>query len=178
MSAWRPSRSGSAPVERVDGRRLLTYGAVGAAGLVVLTVAVFAYQSLATESRPVPVASPAAASGGCAPAPCADVQGYTLWVSNVNVQSNLVTMQITFKNSSDSTHAAPEDLELMDSRRNLSRPIFDAPGCTPWSRHEFSNGATFGPLTMCFQVATSEPPLVLHWSPDFGLCCMTDIKLS
>lgn len=162
----------------MDRRRLLTYGGLGAAGLVVLTVAVFAYQSLATESRPVPASSPAAASGGCAPAPCADVQGYTLWVSNLDVSSNLVTMRITFKNSSDSTHAAPEDLELIDSARRTSRPIFNAPGCTPWSRHEFNNGATYGPLTVCFQVTTTAPPLVLRWSPDFGLCCRTDIKLS
>jgi hypothetical protein len=106
------------------------------------------------------------------------VQGYTLWVSKLDVTSNLVTMQITFKNSSDSTHAAPEDLELVDSRHQISRPIFNAPGCTPWSRHEFNNGATYGPLTVCFEVATSAPPLVLRWSPDFGFCCRTDIKLS
>jgi len=162
----------------VDGRRLLAYGGLGAALLIVLTVAVLAYQSLASESRPAPASSPAPAAGGCTPAPCANVQGYTLWVSNLRLTSNVVTMQITFKNSSDSTHAAPEDLELIDSRRQVSRPVFNAPGCTPWSRHEFGNGATYGPLTVCFEVSTTAPPLVLRWSPDFGFCCRTDIKLS
>lgn len=157
---------------------MLAYGGLGAAALVVLTVAVLAYQSLAAESRPAAASSPVPAAGGCAPAPCANLQGYTLWVSNLNVTSALVTMQVTFKNSSDSTHAAPEDLELIDSARRTSRPIFNAPGCTPWSRHEFNNGATYGPLTVCFQVTTADPPLVLRWSPDFGLCCQTDIKLS
>jgi len=139
---------------------------------------VLAYQSLASESRPAPASSPIPAAGGCTPAPCANVQGYTLWISKLDVTSNLVTMQITFKNSSDSTHAAPEDLELIDSARHTSRPIFNAPGCTPWSRHEFNSGATYGPLTVCFQVTTTAPPLVLRWSPDFGFCCRTDIKLS
>jgi len=162
----------------VDGRRLLAYSGLGAALLIVLTVAVLAYQSLASESRPVPASSPVPAAGGCTPAPCANVQGYTLWVSKLDLTSNLETMQITFKNSSDYTHAAPEDLELIDSAHETSRPIFSAPGCTPWSRHEFNNGATYGPLIVCFEVATTAPPLVLRWSPDFGFCCRTDIKLS
>jgi hypothetical protein len=88
-------------------------------------------------------------------------------------------MQITFRNSSDSTHAAPADLELIDSQRHSSPASFDLPGCTQWSRHEFSHGATYGPLTVCFRAATTAPPLVLRWSPDFGfVCCQTDIKLT
>jgi hypothetical protein len=31
---------------------------------------------------------------------------------------------------------------------------------------------------VCFEVSTTAPPLVLRWSPDFGFCCRTDIKLS
>jgi len=88
-------------------------------------------------------------------------------------------MQVTYRNSSNSTHASPEDLTLIDSRRNSSSPVFDVPACTPWSRHEFNHGATYGPLTVCFRASTTAAPLVLRWSPDFGLvCCQTDIKLS
>ena len=159
-------------------RRLLTYGAIAAGLAVVVLVAVAAYGSLQVPFQPPSVSSPLPALG-CTPAPCANLHGYTLWVANLEIQGNLVTMQITFRNASDSTHAAPEDLVLIDSQRQTSQPIFDAPGCAAWSRHEFNHGATFGPLVVCFRAGTSAPPLVLRWSPDFGLiCCQTDIKLS
>jgi hypothetical protein len=145
---------------------------------VVATVAVFAYQSLQVPFQAPTVSSPVPALG-CTPAPCADLNGYTLWVTNLEVQGNLVTMQITFRNSSDSTHASPEDLLLIDSRQNASPAIFDATGCTAWSRHEFSHGAMYGPITVCFRASSTAPPLVLRWSPDFGfVCCQTSIKLS
>lgn len=158
--------------------RLLTYSAVGVAVLIVGTMAVLAYRSLQVPYQPPTVSSPLPALG-CTPAPCANLQGYTLWVTKLDVQSNLVTMQITFRNSSDSTHAAPEDLVLIDSQHQTSPAIFDAPGCTHWSRHEFNNGATYGPLVVCFRATSTAPPLILRWSPDFGfVCCQTDIKLT
>jgi hypothetical protein len=158
-------------------RRVIAYGALGIAAVMVLAIAGAAYQSLlAPFQNPTPGA--AAPSRSCTPAPCADLQGYTVWVADLNVGTDLVTMQITLKNSSDSTHAAPEDLTLIDANRNRSAPIFDAPGCTQWSRHEFNKGATYGPLTLCFRQAGITPPLVLRWSPDFGVfCCRADIKL-
>jgi hypothetical protein len=68
---------------------------------------------------------------------------------------------------------------LIDSQHNPTPAIFDASGCTSWSRHEFSHGATYGPLTVCFRPAATAPHLVLRWSPDFGfVCCQTDIKLT
>jgi hypothetical protein len=152
--------------------------AIGAGLTVVATVAVLAYQSLQVPFQSPTVSSPQAALG-CTPAPCANLHGYTLWVTNVDVQGSLVTMQVTYRNSSNSTHASPEDLTLIDSQRSSSPPIFDAPACTRWTRHEFNHGATYGPLTVCFRASTTAPPLVLRWSPDFGfVCCQTDIKLS
>jgi hypothetical protein len=159
-------------------RRLLTYSGIGAAVLVAGTVAVLGYQALQVPYQAPTVGSPRPALG-CTPAPCANLQGYTLWVTNLSVQSNLVTMEVTFRNSSDSTHASPEDITLIDSHNRPSPAIFDAPDCTHWSRHEFSHGATYGPLVMCFRAITTTPPLVLRWSPDFGfVCCQTDLKLS
>lgn len=141
-------------------------------------VAVVAYESLQIPFQGPTVSSPVPALG-CTPAPCADLHGYTLWVNNLGVQGELVTMQITFRNSSDSTHAAPADLTLIDSNGHSYEPIFDAPNCTAWSRHEFSHGATYGPLMVCFRASSTAPPLVLRWSPDFGfVCCQTDIKIS
>ena len=159
-------------------RRLLTYGAVAAGLAVVILVAAAAYGSLQVPFQAPTFSSPVPALG-CTPAPCANLRGYTLWVTNLDVQANLVSMQIMFRNSSNSTHASPEDLVLIDSQRNSSRPTFDAPSCTPWSRHEFNHGATYGPLVVCFKASNTAPPLVLRWSPDFGLiCCQTDIKLT
>src|SRR5713101_2559805 len=123
--------------------RLLRYGAIVAAALVVLTIGVLAYQSLQVPYQAPTVSSPLPAAGGCAPAPCADLRGYTLWVTNLDVQTDLVKMQVTFRNSSNSTHAAPEDLVLIDSQHHPSPAIFDAASCTAWSRHEFSHGATY-----------------------------------
>jgi hypothetical protein len=159
-------------------RPWLIYGAIGAAVLVVGTVAVLAYQSLQVPFAAPAVSSPLAARD-CTPAPCANLQGYTLWITNLDSQTNVVTMQVKFRNSSDSTHASPQDLELIDSQQHSSQPVFDAPGCTQWSRHEFNNGATFGPMKVCFRVSSTAPPLILRWSPDFGfVCCQTDIKLT
>jgi hypothetical protein len=160
-------------------RRLLSYGGIAVVALVLGTIAVLAYQSLQVPYQAPTASSPLPAAGGCTPAPCADLRGYTLWVNNLAVTPDLVTMQVTFRNSSNSTHASPEDLTLIDSQHRPSPPIFDAAGCTSWSRHEFGHGAMYGPVTMCFRVASTAPPLVLRWSPDFGfVCCQTDIKLT
>jgi len=159
-------------------RRLLTYVAIGAAVLVVGTVAVLAYQSLQVPYQAPTVSSPRPALD-CTPAPCANLQGYTLWVTNLDVQPGLVTMDIYFRNSSSSTHASPQDLQLIDSQQHSVPLVFSTPGCAPWSRHQFDRGATFGPLAICFRVGSTAPPLILRWSPDFGfVCCKTDILLT
>lgn len=157
---------------------MLGYGAGAAALLLVLVVAIAAYLAMQVTFRN-PTPNGAVPAVNCSPAPCADVQGYTLWVSNLKVENDIVSMQVTYKNSSNSTHASPEDLQLIDSKLHTSGLVTTVPGCQTWSRHEFSNGATFGPINVCFRVSAGAPPLVLRWSPDFGfLCCQSDIKLS
>lgn len=165
-------------LNRVTRRRLLGYGAAAAALLLVMVVAIAAFLAMqVTFNNPTPTGAVPVVN--CSPAPCANVQDYTLWVSNLKIDGDLVSMQVTFKNSSSATHASPEDLRLIDSKLHGSGLVADAPGCQTWSRHEFSNGATFGPKNVCFRVTTAEPPLVLRWSPDLGLfCCQSDIKLS
>jgi hypothetical protein len=165
-------------MNRVVRRRMLVYGAVTAALLVVVAVGVAAFVAMQVTFQGPAVSGPTPAVN-CSPAPCANVQGYTLWVTNLKVQGDLVSMEVTYKNSSNSTHASPEDLTLIDSKKRTSGLITDASGCQTWHRHEFNNGATFGPTNVCFRVSTADPPLVLRWSPDFGLfCCQTDIELS
>ncbi len=165
-------------MSRLTQRRMLAFGAVAAALLVVVAVATAAFLALQVSFQ-APTTGDATPAVNCSPAPCADVQGYTLWVSHVVVQGDLVRMQVDFKNSSDATHASPEDLLIIDSKLHTSGLVTGAPGCQTWNRHEFNNGALFGPMTVCFRVTTSAAPLVLRWSPDLGfICCHTDIKLT
>ena len=159
-------------------RRLLVYGAISAVLLVVVMVGIAAFLAMQSSFQG-PSTSAATPALNCSPAPCANVQGYTLWIANLKVDGDVVSMQVTFKNSSRSTHASPEDLQLIDSKGHTSRLITDATGCQTWSRHEFNSGALFGPLNVCFRMSTAAPPLVLRWSPDLDFfCCQTDIKLT
>ena len=159
-------------------RQLLVYGAVAAALLVVVMVAIAAFLAMQVAFQG-PRTSGATPAVNCSPAPCANVQGYTLWVADLKVDGHLVSMKVTFKNSSRSTHASPEDLQVIDSKQHTSKVATDVTGCQTWSRHEFKDGAFFGPLNVCFRVTTAAPPLVLRWSPDLDfICCQTDVKLT
>ncbi|TME94074.1 MAG: hypothetical protein E6I34_04095 [Chloroflexi bacterium] len=156
--------------------QMLRYGAIAVGLVVVIAVGVAAFQALQVPFQP-PQSPPNSAP--CSPPPCANLRGYILWVTDLKTNGGLVTMNVTFRNSSNSTHAEPDDLRLVDSQNNVDEPVFDAPGCTRWPRTDFNNGATFGPEQMCFRPASVGAPLVLRWSPDEGLfCCQTDVKLT
>jgi hypothetical protein len=159
----------------VSREQLVRFAAIGAGAVVVVAVAVAAFQSLQTPFQ-APVATPGSAT--CGPPPCANVRGYILWVTDLKVDSGVVSMRLTFRNSSPATHADPADLRLVDSQQHTSSAVYDAPGCTPWPRTDFNNGASFGPVPECFRPATTNAPLTLRWSPDMGLfCCETEIVL-
>jgi hypothetical protein len=165
-------------MNRLMRRRLFGYGAGAAAILLVLAAAAAAFVAMQVPLQG-PTAGAATPAVDCSPPPCANVRGYTLWVSDVSVDGDLVSMMITFKNSSVASHASPEDLQLIDSKQHSSGLVTDATGCQTWSRHEFNNGALFGALKACFRASAPSPPLVLRWSPDFGLfCCQANIKLT
>jgi hypothetical protein len=145
------------------------------AGVLATVVGIAAFVSLAGQQfGPATIKSLA-----CSPQPCLNLQDYTLWVSNVVESNGVLRMQASFRNSSNATHADPVDLELLDAQRQPWPAIQDASGCTAWSRTEFSNGARYGPVTMCFRPASLASPLMLRWSPDMGLiCCQADLDLS
>lgn len=154
-------------------RRLLTDGAVFIGLVVAGLIALFAYESL---QAPPATNSTNLTPDNCTPGPCANVQGFTLWVSNVHLQGDLVTMQVKFQNSSAATHASPEDLQLIDSSRHSSPLVTGSSDCNTWTRHDFANGDYFGPIDICFRVSSSVAPFTLHWTPDLGLfCCEKDI---
>ena len=141
----------------------------------MIAVGVAAFLSLQT-----PFVAPTTSSGStaCTPKPCANVRGYILWISDLKVDSGLLTMQLTFRNSSPATHADPADLELIDSLGHANPAVNDTPGCARWPRTDFDNGAQFGPVPECFRPSSTDLPLKLHWTPDMGLfCCEADIVL-
>lgn len=157
-------------------RRLLITLGVVVALIVAAVVAGAAYTalkaplSLQTQQNLKPE--------NCSPGPCLDLDGYTMWISNVRVDNDLVRMTVKFQNSSTSTHAAPEDLTLIDSERKQGTPIGDAPNCKVFARTDFRNGAIFGPLDVCFRVTNSTPPFILDWTPDLGaFCCERTLTL-
>jgi hypothetical protein len=155
--------------------RLIRYGAIGTGVAVVIAVGVAAFIALQVPFQP-PTSAPNSAP--CSPRPCANMRGYILWVADLKSDAGVVSMQVSFQNSSNSTHADPADLNLVDSNKNASGPVFDPTGCTHWPRTEFNNGARLGPLPICFRPSSTSPPLTLRWSPDEGLfCCETDIVL-
>ena len=81
------------------------------AGLgVAALVGVAAYQALRT---PMLVTNHGNLTPeNCSPGPCVDLKGYTLWVSDIKFEGDLVRMTVKFRNSSTATHASPEDLNL------------------------------------------------------------------
>jgi hypothetical protein len=146
-----------------------------AAGMLLSLGAVAATQLVAPSSNSP---SPSASALACSPKPCVDLQGYTMWVSNIKEGNGLIQMQVKFRNSSNSTHAAPEDLSLVDSTGHVSPSMQDSPGCTHWGRTEFNNGASYGPITVCFAPASLDPPVRLRWTPDMGFfCCQADLRI-
>jgi hypothetical protein len=111
--------------------------------------------------------------------PCANIRGYILWVSDFKVDSGLVSMHLTFQNSSPATHADPADVQLLDPNGQRDDAVYDAPSCTHWQRTDFNNGAKFGPVPECFRPSSTTPALGLRWAPDMGLlCCETVIALN
>jgi hypothetical protein len=156
-------------------RFILVIAVVG--GLVMAAlVATAAYQALRTPVH-VPDNSTLTPEN-CSPGPCVDLKGFTLWVSDVKFEGDLVRMTVKFRNSSTATHASPEDLNLIDTSRHASIPVTDVAGCKSWTRHEFRNGAYFGPIDICFHVSNTTKPFILHWTPDLGpFCCETSLKI-
>ena len=159
------------------GRRLFTLLGVFAGLIIAAVVAAGAYTALKTPLQESPNSN--LALENCSPGPCKDLNGYTLWVSKVRLDNDVVRMTVKFQNSSQSTHASPEDVQLIDASRRSSPLITDATSCATWSRHEFTTkGETFGPLNICFRVTNTTPPFLLRWAPDEGaFCCETELKI-
>ena len=157
-------------------RRLLTIFGVFAGLIAAALIAGGAYMALKAPLSTTPNSN--LTPDNCSPGPCANVSGYQIWVSNVKLDNDVVRLTVKFKNSSTSTHASPDDLQLIDAGRRASPMIADSTGCKTFTRHDFNKGATFGPIDICFRVSNTTPPFILHWSPDLGaFCCQKDITI-
>ena len=154
----------------------LRRGAMVLGIIVLVAIGYLAFRSM--QGQPIVPGQASTNTLACSPEPCLNIRNYNLWVSNVSVDGDLIKLQVTFRNASDSTHAAPEDLRLVDAHGDSSPSVQDDPGCTNWSRTEVNHGQRFGPITVCFRPTSTNPPLKLRWSPDFGLlCCEADIRI-
>ena len=158
------------------GRRLFTSLAAVVGLMVAALVAAAAYTALHAPLQINPNSN--LSPDNCTPGPCANVQGYKIWISNVRLDNDVVRLTVKFQNSSASTHASPDDLQLIDAGRRASSMITDSSGCNTFTRHDFNNGAYFGPIDVCFRVSNTTPPFIFHWSPDLGaFCCQKDITI-
>src|ERR1051326_1838812 len=109
-------------------RRALTAIGVVAGLIVAALVAGAAYTALKAPLSTAPNSN--LNPENCAPGPCANVNGYVLWISNVSVRNDLVHMTVKFQNSSAATHASPDDLQLIDADRRASTPVTGVSGCS------------------------------------------------
>ena len=142
-------------------RRIAVLGGSGL--LLVLMAAAVGFLQLRSHS------DSATPSEACSPAPCADAGGYRVEVSDIAVQDGLVKVQVRFEVSGQTQHAQPEDFVLREGLA-IRRPVRDpASGCPSWPRTNIAAGATFGPMPLCFHIATRASALVLNWRPDMGV---------
>src|SRR5260370_41430479 len=117
------------------GRRLLVSLGVVVALIVAALVAGGAYTALKSPLTTQPNSN--LSPENCKPGPCTNLNGFTIWISNVHVDNDIVHMSVKFKNSSGATHAAPEDLVLIDSERRQGGPVTAAPNCKSFTRPDF-----------------------------------------
>src|SRR2546429_7842017 len=147
-------------------RRVLTALGIAAGLMLAALVAGAAYTALKAPLATTPNSN--LNPDNCSPGPCVNLRGYTMWISNVKVQNDLVRMTVKFQNSSVSTHASPEDLQLIDAARRTSIPITGVTGCNTFARHEFSGGEIFRPPHPGFTGRAATPPPFPPPSPGLG----------
>ena len=106
------------------GRRVLTSVGIVVGLIAASFVAAAAYTALKSPLQTKPNSN--LAPDNCSPGPCANVNGYKIWISKVRIENDVVRMTVKFQNSSSSTHASPEDLQLIDTGRRSSLMVTDA----------------------------------------------------
>src|SRR5438132_11219832 len=103
------------------GRLIVTSLGIVAGVIAASLVAAAAYTALKTPLSTKPNSN--LAPENCSPGPCANLKEYKIWISDVHVENDLVRMTVRFQNSSVSTHASPEDLQLKIGRASCRERV-------------------------------------------------------
>lgn len=177
---WIPNAPGpwiAPPPKKGHGLRNAGFGCLGCIGLLVIGIIALAALGNSLGGRTSGSNSPGT---GCSPKPCANANGVTVSVSNLNRNAplgglfippekgnHLVLMEMTMHNGSSAKQTAgPFNFKLRDAAGLEHDVTFsDAPGCVLWQPVDLTPGATLGPKPLCFQ-AFGDPNgrLTLLWS--------------
>ena len=157
-------------------RRLLVLATVAAGGLVLAGVAAGAISVLEPKGPPAGAPGPA-----CSPGPCTAPQGFELYLSQIQLRSDLdgdlVTVMVSFRNNTQPQlleavsyrHTSPADFQVTPDGGNQGRPVFTA-GCPDWPEIRVPRGSSAGPQPLCFRATAARlKGAVLSWQPDLGL---------
>ena len=83
------------------GRRVLTSVGIVVGLIAASFVAAAVYTALKSPLQTKPNSN--LAPDNCSPGPCANVNGYKIWISKVSIENDVVRMTVKFQNSSNST---------------------------------------------------------------------------
>jgi len=156
--------------------------AAGIGVVLLIGVVVLAGVCTANVAKTVSQNTGSQRSGPCSPQPCANADGWNVYVSdlNKNAQSSIppeagnvfVTMSVSFKNdTSQEQHANPTEFVLKDST-GVKHALTYTPACPTWEPVNLTKGASFGPRCVAFQAKAGDDALVLTWTTvfrDYGI---------
>ena len=121
-----------------------------------------------------------AASGGCAPVPCAAPHGMELHVDQVTVVNHgsgrRLVLTVHFANrtqpqlleATSDRHTGISDFRLQEAVGAGDRPVF-GDGCPHWDDVTLQRGQASGEETVCFDLSGPRRERArLAWSPDLG----------
>ncbi len=174
---WRPAAEAS--VQRRTGPR---WGLI----ILVATAALFGLLIcgpivLVLANRPSQVVSagsvaPGARAPACSPEPCADADGFTVYVDSVEWSytpsaffkaepgNQFARVTVRFENrGSSERHADPYNFVLKDQQGVKHALTYAGDG---WLAVNLSPGARFGPRSIDFQVTSGSRAGTLVWTPD------------
>ena len=170
MVGHKPAPSGALPPIRRNALKLLLV--IVPVTLVVVGVAAYAAISLQRQGNPSGQAS-TDPNERCSPSPCGAPAGFEVDVTGTQVKTGYVMVTVVLRNHTKPQlfeavsyrHTSPADFSLRAGGRTL-RPVFNA-DCPDWPEVDVQRGATSGPQTLCFAVATTAGA-DLVWNPDLG----------
>ena len=142
----------------------------------MLLVLVFALAALQSMRPKLATGGGAATAPLCSPRPCTELDGFKVYVTDVQRSADRLTLKVSFRNDTgvgvfetvSYRHTGPLDFSLQDPGTGKLRPT-TGPGCPAWEEARINRGSSAGPDRLCFDVVGAEVAPLLWWSPDQGL---------